>query len=160
MIKEMVSMFSITNLTLKHVKEICSWHYNDEYAVYDYPSYKIVKKDKWSIANRKKRKKEYVAVIDKDKNLCGIFRVQNLEEGVYIGLGLKPSICGQGYGNELMKIILDLCNHIYPGRKLLLEVKTFNNRAIKCYEKVGFKIVDTITKITPNGKDEYYKMEL
>jgi len=32
---------------------------------------------------------------------------------VFIGIGLKPSLCGQGLGNVLMEIVKEQCKKIY-----------------------------------------------
>ena len=152
-------MFTTTSFTLEFAKEVCSWRYNDEYSIYDFPSWEIVKQDKWSIANLGKREKEFYAVIDETNKLCGFIRLQDHHNYILLGLGLKPSLCGKGHGSELMSLIIELCNNIYSGKKILLVVRSFNKRAIRCYEKAGFKIVEIFNKINPHGEDEFFKME-
>jgi len=78
---------------------------------------------------------------------------------VLVGLGLKPSLCGQGLGNILMELLKNECKKRYGGKKIALEVRSFNKRAIKCYERAGFEITDVYQKDTLIGSDEFIKME-
>ena len=66
---------------------------------------------------------------------------------------------GKGYGPKAIKLIIDEANK-YDITKIFLEVRPTNNRAIKAYEKCGFKSLG-IEKY-PNNKDlpETLRMEL
>ena len=55
--------------------------------------------------------------------------------------------------------LIDYCHENYPDKKLSLEVRGFNKRAIKCYERAGFKVVKTYHKDTPIGPGEFIYME-
>ena len=80
-------------------------------------------------------------------------------ECVFLGVGLKPSLCGQGLGRTLMEIVKQQCEKKYPGKKIVLEVRSFNERAIKCYRRAGFSVVDTYSKDTTLGYGEFLRME-
>lgn len=45
---------------------------------------------------------------------------------------------GHGYGTEAIVLFLGYCFRILNLRRIVLEVYAYNERAIKCYEKVGF----------------------
>ena len=47
----------------------------------------------------------------------------------------------RGYGTEALGLLLDFAFAILNLNNVLLEVHAFNTRAIRCYEKVGFKVV-------------------
>jgi ribosomal protein S18 acetylase RimI-like enzyme len=48
----------------------------------------------------------------------------------------------------------------FPETAIGLEVRTFNKRAIKCYEKIGFIIKKRSRRDTPTLKNaEFYYME-
>ena len=102
---------------------------------------------------------EFTAVIDESNNLCGYIRFIENKDFVLVGLGLKPSLCGQGLGNILMKLLKNECKKRYGSKKIALEVRSFNKRAIKCYERSGFKITDVYQKDTLIGSDEFIMME-
>lgn len=149
----------LDNLTETYAKEICSWKHYDEYSIYNYQEWDKILNEKWGITVEEKRKNEFKALVDDYNNLCGYIRLVNKNEYISIGIGLKPSLCGQGLGNLLMEIVKQQCKKKYPNMKIVLEVRSFNKRAIKCYKKAGFKIVDVSKKDTPLGHGEFVKME-
>ena len=142
-----------------HVKEICNWKYPNEYSVYNFPEWSMVVSEKWDIGIQAKREKEFVAIINEENNLCGYIRFINNYDYILVGIGLKPSLCGQGFGKNIMKLLKDESEIRYGNKRISLEVRTFNKRAIKCYKKAGFKITDTYIKYTYIGYDEFFKMD-
>ena len=55
------------------------------------------------------------------------------------GIGMKPNLCGKGLGEAFMvEVIKELRKE---GKPLRLTVLSFNTRAIKLYQKLGFKEV-------------------
>ena len=56
-----------------------------------------------------------------------------------IGLGMNPMLCGKGYGPSFVKIGMKHAKKQFKSEKFRLTVANFNIRAIKTYEKVGFK---------------------
>ena len=56
--------------------------------------------------------------------------------GIFIG---DESNRNNGYGAETLKLLLDYGFNYLNLNNIMLTVKSFNERAIKCYEKVGFK---------------------
>lgn len=56
--------------------------------------------------------------------------------GIFIGDENNRS---NGYGTEALKLLLDYGFNYLNLNNIMLAVKSFNERAIKCYEKVGFK---------------------
>ncbi|NMM63704.1 GNAT family N-acetyltransferase [Clostridium sp. P21] len=149
----------VTNLTEACAKEICNWKYDDEYSVYNYPEWSRISSEKWAITIEEKRKDEFNAIVDDGNILYGYIRLINKDKYILIGVGLKPCVCGQGLGNDLMEIVKGQCRKLYPGKKIVLEVRAFNKRAIKCYKRAGFSVVDTYKKDTPIGYGEFVKME-
>lgn len=150
---------SVNEFTEAHAKEICNWEYEDEYSIYNYPEWEQICNEKWGITIEQRRKSEFYAIVDHCKCLCGYIRLMNKEDYILIGIGLKPCLCGQGLGNTLMKMVKNQCGKLYPHKKIVLEVRSFNERAIKCYKSVGFNIVDSYKKHTPIGDGEFLRME-
>lgn len=146
-------------LTENVAKEICSWRYSNEYSIYNYPSWNKIAAEKWAITIEEKRKKEFNTLLDGSNNLCGYIRLVNKDNYILLGLGLKPDLCGQDLGNDAMNLIIEHCRNKYNDKKIILEVRSFNKRAIKCYEKAGFHVIDTYKKNTPIGYGVFLKME-
>ena len=68
------------------------------------------------------------------KNVDYINRVATL--GIFIG---DKEERNKGYGKETIKLLLDFGFNYLNLNEINLDVMEFNKRAIKCYEKVGFK---------------------
>lgn len=120
--------------------EICSWKYDSQYAVYNVGGWNEALKNKWAITDKNKRQEQFRCVYDDSDNLIGYFRIIKNNNRIKIGLGLHPKLCGLGLGNKFLLTILN-CDEL-KNKIIELEVRKFNKRAIKCYEKVGFKISD------------------
>ncbi len=83
--------------------------------------------------------------------MIGFGRIQRVEDLIVLGVGLKPEYCGKGLGLPVMETLTAKAEALYPNEIISLEVRRFNERAIKCYEKAGFKIVDKYMKETMDG---------
>ena len=70
---------------------------------------------------------------------------------------MNPQLCVQGNGHHFINKIIEFLND--KTNIIELEVRAFNKRAIRCYEKSGFKIIDKQTKNTRNGEDEFTIMQ-
>lgn len=70
---------------------------------------------------------------------------------------MKPKLCGHGKGKEFLAFILNTKE--LKDKKIELEVREFNQRAIKSYEQVGFKIIKKEERETLNGKDNFIIMK-
>ncbi len=86
------------------------------------------------------------AIVEKDTNKvignCGLSLVNEVHRratfGIFIG---EKTYWNQGIGTEATALILDYGFNIMNLNNISLEVVTYNQRAIRCYEKVGFKFV-------------------
>ena len=83
------------------------------------------------------------SMIEKDTNeYIGNIELMHINDGIgEFGIAITPSKQNKHYGEESIKAFMDyVCNKLNLDG-LDLYVYDFNIRAIKCYEKVGFKIV-------------------
>jgi RimJ/RimL family protein N-acetyltransferase len=73
---------------------------------------------------------------------CGFLEIDNVNQiaeiGIFIG---NKSFWNKGYGTEAMTLLVDYGFKALNLYNILLRVCSFNERAIKCYEKTGFKII-------------------
>ncbi|MHB1394292.1 MAG: GNAT family N-acetyltransferase [Clostridia bacterium] len=72
---------------------------------------------------------------------------------------MRPTLCGQGYGRYIMKVLIDESKLGYPDTKIALEVRVFNRRAIRCYESIGFETKYRHMRSMDSGEAEFYYME-
>lgn len=142
--------------TEQDAKEICSWKYPDEYSVYNMESWGEVVKQNWAITNEQKRQEQFRSVY-KNNELIGYFRFRNIDGNINLGLGMKPELCGKGLGKEFLQFILNTDE--LKNKTIELEVRKFNQRAIKSYESVGFVKIKEEEKETLIGKDIFVIMQ-
>ncbi len=138
-------------------KEICKWKYEGEYAIYDLPSYEEMKNNQIGFMNPKSYDHFY-GYLENDQ-LIGFINLLEEEEEVFVGIGVNPKYCNQHYGQRMLLDIADLSKMLHPHKPLYLEVRTFNQRAIRCYQKAGFVIEgDAYEMVTLSGKGIFYRM--
>ena len=58
---------------------------------------------------------------------------------IELGFVVHPDWQGQGFGSEMVDLLVKQMQWAYPGKQIHLEVKADNIKAIKMYEKHGFK---------------------
>lgn len=150
--------YKLKTLSENDAKEICHWKYDGEYAVYNFSDWDIVVQNGWDLADKQKREADFLAVLH-DRQLIAYGRVTKSEDKAFIGLGLAPSLCGKGIGKDVMRLLIAESNRKFPDCPVVLEVRSFNKRAIKCYENIGFEIKDKYIKNTFAGDAEFYYMQ-
>ena len=126
------------HLMTEQEKELASsWQYEGEYAIYNEPSYQEQKEKGIGFGNPA-RDKNFYAYCD-GQELVGFTNILEEQQAVFIGIGVRPDLCGHGYGQQMMKLAQTISQTLYPGKPLYLEVRSWNKRAIRCYEKAGFE---------------------
>ena len=92
-------------------------------------------------------------------HLIGYVNLLEKPDGIFIGIGIQPTLCGQHYGRGLLTEAVRLAQELYPGKTLYLEVRTWNQRAVRCYEHVGFVLDGApYTQTTGAGTGKFYRM--
>lgn len=133
----------VKNITQQDAVEILCWKYEEPYDFYN----AILTPD----AMLKLLGPSYFAVKNEQDELVGFFcigKAATVEEGhaygVYddqcidLGIGMKPELTGKGFGSPFFAFIVDFVEKKHPGLPLRLTVASFNQRAIRLYEKFGF----------------------
>ena len=84
----------------------------------------------------------FIVTLDNDKLIgtVGLERYNSINRtatlGIFIG---DKEYRSQGYGTEAIKLILDYGFNYLNLNNIKLELISFNERALKCYKKCGFK---------------------
>jgi len=125
--------FKLMNEAYAHA--IANWHYEGIYAFYDADRdiedlEELLDPHSWT--------GKYCAVVDERGELVGFFCFEKEDEAVVIGLGLKPDCTGKGLGQAFVEAGLEYAKQNFDPAIFRLSVATFNHRAIRVYEKVGF----------------------
>jgi len=74
------------------------------------------------------------------------------EVGIFIG---NKNYWSDGYGTEALSLLLDFGFNILNLNSIHLKVYSYNNPAIKCYEKVGFKEAGRLREAKIIGGNKY-----
>ena len=145
-------------LTEQHAKEISTWHYEGKYALYDLPSWEEMQQQDYALCAPKKRQRFMAYVNDQDE-LIGFVNLLDEGDFVFFGIGIHPNYCNQGIGKKVTALALKESRKRYPNKPLLLEVRTWNQRAVSCYVSQGFEIIETKIQTTYLGEGESYVMK-
>ena len=132
------------------------WKYDGEYAFYDMTA---DPEDYEEIVTPELRGDRYFAVFDEDA-LIGFFCVEQGDGSIDIGLGLRPDLTGHGRGRTFLNEILHFVRENYTFEKIRLDVASFNQRAIKVYERAGFAKTGTSQVHTNGGLYDFTLMEM
>jgi RimJ/RimL family protein N-acetyltransferase len=89
-------------------------------------------------------KEHHYSIIDNNSNdligSCGLQRIDHLNQTASIGIIIgNKNYWNKGYGTEALTLLIDYGFKALNLHNIFLSVFEFNERAIKCYEKVGFK---------------------
>lgn len=134
---------------------ICEWKYDGEYAIYNTMPYEEQAARRCGFADPKN---DFYSFYDGGQLVGYINLVEEATE-VFFGIGVHPAFCGRGYGRKITQIARGLSRRLYPKKPLYLEVRTWNLRAVKCYEKCGFRVVgEPVVQTTPIGEGVFYRM--
>ncbi|WP_346917176.1 GNAT family N-acetyltransferase [Clostridium sp.] len=142
----------------KYAKEISSWKYPEEYSIYNLPSWDNMIKENYSLCDSIKRER-FIGYINKKKELVGFVNLLDQGESVFFGIGVKPNYCNKGVGKAITNMARIEGEKRFPNKPILLEVRTWNKRAISCYKSQGFEIIETKNQKTKIGFGEFYVMK-
>lgn len=79
-------------------------------------------------------------VDDKLMGNCGIQGIDTIRQCAEVGLFIgEEENRNKGYGEEVLNLLLDYGFNCLNLNNIMLRVFSFNERAISCYKKVGFK---------------------
>lgn len=145
------------NLSENDKRQICSWKYPGEYDLYNLPDYDEMKARRVGFMNPK-NEKNYYGFWDED-TLVGFVNISEEQNEVFIGIGVNPDLCDKHYGRQMLLTAYEISKKLYPTKPLYLEVRTWNKRAVKCYEKAGFTIDGQAYELTTGiGTGKFYRM--
>ena len=148
-------MLTYHKTTEEEKYRITAWQYDGEYAIYNNDAYENQKARGVGFANPKNN---FYSFYD-GAALVGFINLYEEETEVFFGIGEDPACCGKGYGQQMTRMAWDIAQSLFPRKPLYLEVRTWNARAVRCYEKAGFRIVgEPIRQTTPAGDGVFYHM--
>jgi RimJ/RimL family protein N-acetyltransferase len=71
---------------------------------------------------------------------CMLFSVNHIDRTAMLGICIgEKAYWSKGYGQEAISLLLDYAFNLLNLNNVMLGTFAFNERAIRCYKKVGFK---------------------
>jgi ribosomal-protein-alanine N-acetyltransferase len=132
--------WEFTEMSRSAADTISKWQYEEPYDFYDMSLdaedlSQFMTQDAWRFGDLGEER--FVAV-NADGQLAGFFSYAGSPRLCTIGLGLAPELTGRSLGEEFVEAGLAFARERWAVSKFRLEVASFNDRAIKVYERVGF----------------------
>ncbi|WP_457919647.1 GNAT family N-acetyltransferase [Candidatus Lokiarchaeum ossiferum] len=149
--------FLIEPMKIQYAHEIAKWHYSGKYAFYDF---RADPEDLKEILDPLSWPNHFFIVHSTEEQGIGYFYFEKKEGWISIGLGLKPSLTGLGLGFPFIKAGLTFARQKFGISQFTLSVWTENHRAIKTYEKLGFKKYRNFSQKTNAGVYPFVEMRL
>ena len=122
-------------MTDEDAREISHWHYEPPYDFYDATS---DQDDLQELLDSERRGDAYFSVFDESGAIVGFFQFEREGKTVDVGLGMRPNLTGKGLGTEFLLAGLEFARERFSPEGFTLSVTTFNERAIRVYERAGF----------------------
>ncbi len=135
----------LSPVSMDDVEKYTEWLNDMEIGQFVTLSHIVLDIEKETELLRKLMREDYIfAIVEKDTNKvignCGIHQVsqvhRNASLGIFIG---EKTFWNQGIGTEATSLLLDFAFNILNLHNVYLSVMSYNKRAIRCYEKIGFK---------------------
>jgi len=146
-------------LTEAHKREICAWRYDGEYSVYNLPAYEEMARRQSGFMNPA-RTDNYIG-FSVDGELVGFVNLLEEPDEVFVGIGVHPEHVNKGFGRRILTAASQIAREKYPGKPLYLEVRTWNERALRCYRRAGFSVVgEPFEQTTGAGTGIFCKLSL
>lgn len=145
------------NLSEEAKRQICAWKYDGAYDIYNLPDFEEMQARQTGFMNPRSEKNYYGFY--EEERLVGFVNILEEKEEVFIGIGVNPELCGKHYGQKMLLKAYEISKKRYPDKPLYLEVRTWNKRAVTCYERAGFSIDGEAYELTTGiGQGTFYRM--
>ena len=141
-----VGNLSISSLQVCDVYDLRDWDRYESplFSDYNFPDLDDYEIRKWFYTRTALSSVKSFAVILEGKKTIGLINLKNIRKILKVaslGIVFNPRYIDRGYGTIALKAIIKHYFETMDMRALYLDVATHNKRALRCYEKCGFKKV-------------------
>ena len=134
---------------------IAQWRYEPPYSFYDATA---DPDDLALLLGEETRKGTHFSAFGANDELVGFFSFHREGDEVVVGLGLRPDLTGRGLGLAFVEAGLAFARERFGPGRFRLSVATFNERAIRVYERAGFEPLRTYDHETNGGIYPFLEM--
>jgi RimJ/RimL family protein N-acetyltransferase len=139
-----------------YTREVATWHYEPPWDFYDLasdPADTAAMRDPARAGHRR-------AVLGDGGRLEAYWYFDWYSDVVEIGIGLRPDLTGRGRGESFLRAQLEYASDHWQPATFRLFVAAWNERAIRLYERLGFREVARETRrFELVGEHEFIQME-
>lgn len=136
---------AIRALRRQDLETMSAWPVSDDplYRLFDWPACSSVQNDIWFSRLVSDVQRVYYAVEKREQVLIGRVSLREIKRhwSARLGIGFGAPFVGQGYGTEALRLFLPYYFGDLGFERLALDVAAVNTRALRCYDKCGFKRV-------------------
>ena len=145
--------YAVRALTRSDVEEITAWRYPPPYDLYDVGDEEAGEASAYFLA----AENAYFAVEEPTVGLVGFCcfgQEARVPGGNYsvdaldVGMGMRPSLVGQGRGRSFLGAILAHGRALYSPRRCRVTVAAFNQRSLRVCRSQGFREADRFESAT------------
>lgn len=147
---------------------IRTWHYEEPYAIYNFPA----SNGEEDVSEELDRRSPYYVIRNDQGEVVGFCNYgtsaqvwDSGEPALYaedatmtIGLGMRPDLTGKGQGLAFVNAVLDFAQKKFAPKHFRLYVFSWNERAIRVYERAGFQRVRVFMQRNIHGTHEFLEM--
>lgn len=160
----MISSYKFQPMIEDLARQIAKWSYKEPYALYSMDGDEdcigeLLNGDYFSVHGEGNQLIGFICVGDSARvpggYAVGIYNDRNV---IDIGLGMAPERTGKGLGADFLSQSIDFIVRHFNAANLQLVVAAFNERAIKIYERVGFRKGIVFQSRTGHGEINFIVM--
>lgn len=149
-----IGNYEFRKVSNNDVADMLTWKYDGAYSFFD--------------NDLSQGKINYIKNFPLDENAYSIYNNENLLIGncslylndkVTFSIQMRPSLTSQGRGKEFLEAFLLFAKQKYNLESIGLSVLKFNERAIRLYNNLNFKVTGEFTGKTVKGDMEFISME-
>jgi RimJ/RimL family protein N-acetyltransferase len=137
----------IAPITIEDAYAMRQWGTHENPLLFDYnlPPLSDEEIKEWYYYKTIGSNKRYYSVYNEENNFVGYMGIKHIRKMLReatLGIVFDPNYLNRGYGTEGIITYLNYFFNEMKMKTMYLEVAKFNKRAIRCYEKSGFKVID------------------
>ncbi len=149
-----IKKYEFRRVSYEDVEDMLTWKYEGIYSFFD----NDFSEGKINYIKSFPTDDSVYAIYNKKDELVGNCALY-LNDKVTFSIQMRPNLTSQGMGREFLESFLSFAKEKYNLKSIGLSVLKFNERAVRLYKNLDFKIVNEFIGKTVKGEMEFITME-